>query len=422
MRRLDHITVKSLERKAPGASITDLAFLYSKVQKGAMFYAFDEQERNTILHALQSVDGLVPSFDTFFEDFKYLQIWGQCAKTLVRVRPSGTVFMALEQGFDDSNQQVDHCIVQSAQSEFTTVPGGITDRVDLGYRQLFLYVMRHHREMIPESTKMERKGRKKTSEGIHTPEEVDKLAWYRFAVLADQLGFSSVAIASLKSMNEATTKAPSKQAKPSFVTVGSGESEERRSGRPYDRAYEQSQKSLFLNEVHTTDQSQGSGITPFFVRRSIYLAFLGYLPFESPTAASMPVTEESPRQQTCDQSAMEPEPGRGETVPAGTTQREAVHGEPTSGGALGDSSLLNSYLRGSFGGRNEEDRLMLNDVVPTEDYSPDRDDHGGRGLGETPIVFGSWPSDAPSLMGSSFYSEDGDFQVGSAINDSSATH
>ena len=111
MQRLDHITVKALERKAPGASMTDLAFLYTKIQKGAIFYAFEEQERNTILTALKSVDSLILLFDTFFEDFKYLQIWGQYAKTLVKVRLSETVFTALEQSFDDSNQQIDLCIV-----------------------------------------------------------------------------------------------------------------------------------------------------------------------------------------------------------------------------------------------------------------------------------------------------------------------
>jgi len=416
MRRLDHITVKALERKAPGASVTDLAFLYSKVQKGAMFHAFDEQERNTILHALQSFDGLVPSFDTFFEDFKYLQIWGQCAKTLVKVRPGGTVFRALEQSFDDSHQQVDRCIVQVAPSDFTTVPGSITDRVNLGYRQLFLYVMRHHREMIPGSTKMERRGRKKTSEGIRIPEEVDKLAWYRFASLADQLGFTSVSIASLKSMDEATAEVPSKQAKPSFVSVGSGESPERRSGRPYDRAYKQSQKSLFLDEVHTTDQSQGCGITPFFVRRSIYLAFLGHLPFESPTAASMPVTEERVPHHTRDQPTFEPDPGQGETVPVKTTQREAVQGEPTPGGPLSDPSVLQSYLRGSYGGTDGEERLMLTDVVPIEDHPPDRGEHDGLGLGKTPIALDSWPSEAPSIIGSNYYSEDEDVQVESLIH------
>ena len=74
MQRLDYITVKALECKAPGASINDLVFLYSKIQKGAIFHDFNERERNTILDALKLFDGLVPSFYTFFEDFKYLRI------------------------------------------------------------------------------------------------------------------------------------------------------------------------------------------------------------------------------------------------------------------------------------------------------------------------------------------------------------
>lgn len=417
MRRLDHITVKALERKAPGASVTDLAFLHSKVQRGAMFHAFDEQERNTILHVLQSIDGLVPSFDTFFEDFKYLQIWGQCAKTLVKVRPSGTVFTALEQSFDDSHQQVDRCIVQVAPSDFTIVPGGIIDRVNLGYRQLFLYVMRHHREMIPGSTKLERRGRKKTSEGIRIPEEVDKLTWYRFASLADQLGFTSVSIASLKSMNEATSEVPSEQAKPSFVSIGSGESPERRSGRPYDQAYWQSQRSLFLDAVHTTDQRQGCGITPFFVRRSIYLAFLGRLPSESLAAAP----ERAPHK-TGAQSTFEPDPGQGETIPEKITQREVVQRAPTPEGPLSDPSALQSYLRGFYGGREGEERLMLTDVVPIEDHSSDRGEHDGLGLEETRIALDSWPSEALSIVGSSYYSEDEDVQVELLIHNFSATH
>ena len=236
------------------------------------------------------MDGLIPSFDTCFEDFKYLRIWAQCSKTLVKVRPGETVFKALEQSFDDSSQKVDHCIVQAASNDFTSVPGTITDRVDLGYGQLFLYVMRHHPEIIPGSTMMERRGRKKTAEGIYIPDEVDNLAWYGFAALGHQLGFTSISITSLKSINKATTGVPSEQAKPSSVTIESGEAEERRSGRPYDLGYKQSQTSLFLNNVHSTDESQGCGITPFFVRRSIYLAFLGLLPFGGPTAASMPAT------------------------------------------------------------------------------------------------------------------------------------
>jgi len=64
---------------------------------------------------------------------------------------------------------------------------------------------------------------------------------------------------------------------------------------------------------------------------------------------------------------------------------------------------------------------MLNDVVPTEDHPPDRDDHDGMGSGETPFAFGSWPSDAQSIVGSSYYSEDEDVQVEPYIRNLSAT-
>lgn len=152
----------------------------------------------------------------------------------------------------------------------------------------------NYREIIPGSTIIERRGRKKIAKGIYIPEEIDNLAWYRFAALAHQLGFTSISIISLKSLNKATTEILSEQAKPSFVTTGSSKAEERRSGRPYNQEYKQSQRSLFPINIYNTDKCQGCGITPFFIRRSIYLAFLGYLLFGGLTAASIPATEESP--------------------------------------------------------------------------------------------------------------------------------
>ena len=38
--------------------MTDLADLHGKIQKGPIFHEFSEQERNIIVDALQSVDGL----------------------------------------------------------------------------------------------------------------------------------------------------------------------------------------------------------------------------------------------------------------------------------------------------------------------------------------------------------------------------
>ena len=46
----------------------------------------------------------------------------------------GTVTTALEQSYDELNQQVDECIVQKAESVFTTIPETVIGLVDLGYR------------------------------------------------------------------------------------------------------------------------------------------------------------------------------------------------------------------------------------------------------------------------------------------------
>lgn len=100
-------------------------------------------------------------------------------------------------------------------------------------------MIRHHREIIPGSTKIELKGRKKIIEGIHIPKLVDKLAWYRFTALADRLGFASAEITSLTSIDEAVVEVLSKRAKPSFITIEAGEYDKRRSVRPFDLAYKQ---------------------------------------------------------------------------------------------------------------------------------------------------------------------------------------
>ena len=370
MQRLDHVTVTALECRAPGQSTNDLAFVHGQVQEGALFHAFNERERDTMLDVLKSSDGLVPSFHTFFEDLKFLQIWGQCAKTLKRVRPrgagpGGTVFTALEQAFDGTHQHIDHCVIQQSEFVFTIIPGTIADRVDLGYRQLFLYVMRHHREMIPGSTRMELKGRKKLMEAINVPKEVDRLAWCRFAVLADRLGFASAEIASLKSPDAtaAAVEVPSGRSNPPLVSADSDESCERRCGRPFDLAYEQSQDGLFLDHVHRLDKSHGRGITPFFVRRSVYLAFLG-----RPPLAGQPGQTELP-----------PSPS-----PAAESKLEEMHGEP-----MDESAGPNHVAWPQDWSRRWQ--AQINETVRRLET---RDGHSG--------------SKTPSITGSSSYSTDHD--------------
>ena len=85
------------------------------------------------------------------------------------------MFTALEQSFNETNQQMNRCVIQEAESIFTIKSENMINCVNLGYQQLFLYTMRHHHKMIPRFTKIELKGKKKMAEGIKMLKKVDKL-------------------------------------------------------------------------------------------------------------------------------------------------------------------------------------------------------------------------------------------------------
>ena len=45
------------------------------------------------------------------------------------------------------NQEASQVTVQVAEASFISKPGGLTERIDLGYRQLYAFAMRHSLEM-----------------------------------------------------------------------------------------------------------------------------------------------------------------------------------------------------------------------------------------------------------------------------------
>lgn len=112
---------------------------------------------------------------------------------------------------------------------------------------------------------------------IRMMEDPNKSILYRLADLVEQLGFNSEKISNLKAKytSHADRWSWSGRLKPAYVIDGSGESQKRRCACLFDLVYEQSKEFLFLDNMHNTDQSQGSSIQPVFVRRSVYLAYFG---------------------------------------------------------------------------------------------------------------------------------------------------
>jgi len=171
MQKVDYGTVKALELKAPGTSISDSMTLYRQLRKGEIFSAFNLDRRMEIWAKLQAWEGLIPTLWTFFEDFKYLKACAHWVKSLVRV-PSG-----------------------EAESAFTFRSSNTQNRVALHYRQVFLYVMRHLRELSPRSTKLEPKPSERK---IRTTKDPNQSVLYGLADLAERLGFQSEKISDLK--------------------------------------------------------------------------------------------------------------------------------------------------------------------------------------------------------------------------------
>lgn len=274
MRKVDHVTVKALEVQAPGASSSDAMSLFRALKKGDVFGAFRLEERMKIWARLYTIDGFVPTLWAFFENFKYIKACAECVKSLVKIPSRTTLLGAVEKSFVAKSQRKDKTIIQEAEGVFSFRSGLTQNRIALHYRQLFLYVMRHLRELSPKSTKLERARNKR-----RTRTAPNKAAWYGLVELAERLGFRSAQIRKLKSRYSKYAKVPShyELSRPILVVDGAGESAERRYACPFDLAYEQSRGFLFLNNMHSVDNSQGSSVTPFFVRRSVYLTFFGRL-------------------------------------------------------------------------------------------------------------------------------------------------
>ena len=304
MAKVDQHTVETLQLMAPGASRVDAKTVHGWVLSGQIFSDFSEQERAAIWKNLQSFDGLIPTLYTFFEDFKYLESCANCVKRLFVLSPHRpTVCSTMEYMFPDTNQSDEECIIQTSEFSFKRKPGTQQERLDLGYRQIWLYAMRHYPDM----------GRECQREDVlakPTNEKADENALYELAVLARQLGFESPQISKLVDQSpdrEIARSALLKARKPCryqydartlehlvdqivqcfsmAVPCTSGSSYElvadssvmskARCGLPQVQTHRQDSPHLFVDQLHTDGVEVADKITTLFVRRCVYFAFLG---------------------------------------------------------------------------------------------------------------------------------------------------
>ena len=264
----DRATVKALELRAPRASAQDFDGLQSQLRSGKIFCTLGDVAREDILARLKSIDGMIPSLFTFFKDLQYLQVCVDSVKRLTSLTNQETVMAAMERIFTGLNQAPNQVVTQITESTFTIRAGSQKEQVGLGYRQLFLFAMRHILDMPKES-----RGHNILAKATSN---IDETVLCSFGKLANKLGFESPEITALRQLS--SSRLPPQEStsfQPALTTDGLGEPIASRCGLPRKQTYERDCKNLFFHNLHTKESAYSSDITSFYVLRARYLAFFG---------------------------------------------------------------------------------------------------------------------------------------------------
>ncbi|KAL5325404.1 hypothetical protein ACEPPN_006529 [Leptodophora sp. 'Broadleaf-Isolate-01'] len=266
MEKIDPATVKAIELRAPRASTRDAKFLSSEIYGGKIFSAFSGPEREEIWRRLQMIEGLVPSLRTFFCDVVYLELLTNSVRRLTQVPKNKSLIEALRKRFTGVNQEDGLIRIQIAEDTFIRRGGSRADQIEYGIRHLFTFAMREYPSMPrePDKENLVQKPR------AHAVPAVLRC----LADLASELGFDSDEIKAMQRLGtDARQTYP--QSRPILVTSGPGVALADRCGTPRVQSHEADRNLLFVDHLHDTRQDQGDGITSFFVRKSVYLAFFG---------------------------------------------------------------------------------------------------------------------------------------------------
>ncbi|PGG96174.1 hypothetical protein AJ79_09706 [Helicocarpus griseus UAMH5409] len=303
MKKISRDDVERLELMAPGISRVDAKAVCGLVLSGQAFAGFSQSERMAIWSRMEGFGRLVPSLYTFFEDFKYLESCAHCVKRLCR-HPERSIWNTMQHMFVKPPESEKDCLIQTSESSFRQIRMGSMECLDLAYRQVWLYAMRHYPSMPPDP--------KSEDELLAKPNraKADERVVYEMAELAHRLGFQSPEITALInwSPDRQIARAALLQARrpgrfrydahmvdtlvdrivdcfSAAVPDQTGQTYElladsivkpqARCGMPQMRAHKQDSPLLFLDHLHTNTTPAADTITTFFVRQCVYFAFFG---------------------------------------------------------------------------------------------------------------------------------------------------
>lgn len=243
------------------------------MRDGSIFTSFSDTEKSAIRAALFSVDCIIPSLSTFFQDM-YLLI--DCAIAMKHIVTPDRKNKTIRQKLYESFQPRPGRYTEPVANEPTGASFGVA------MEQLWCFAMRNY-QMLPAKPQATRRHAQPYLE------EPDPSVQLEFASLAQQLGFvtpeitelvrqlSSVRVVVTRNQNLEMMKLSNENISLLlFQQTVKRRDLKKRKGRPVQDAYQQARHHLtdeFLTSDFRQCESPGSDLTPLFILRCQYLAF-----------------------------------------------------------------------------------------------------------------------------------------------------
>jgi hypothetical protein len=324
---VDPETVALLETLMPDCSLHDRAHIENMMEKGKLFPALNSASgRRDILNRVLQTRGRILSFYTFGQDFLYLEACISALRKLLPYNMKGTVSQELTACYSGVNQLPRTCRVQIREDVFQSHLNTTGLNSMLGYRQLFLAVMRDFPVLSNLKPYRDNRKTKPKTQGI----EADCL--FRLAWLGFQLGFETQQLREIldragQNADEAVARDFVQKARPPewyvvdndvandiagyvgsklssmtsqlasrgipyFTTDLEMQPKRFRCSRPSFNQYESDRKFLFIDTMYNYRPIPRAHPTSLAVQRDIFVCYFGELELPSLSDGS---TSESPR-------------------------------------------------------------------------------------------------------------------------------
>lgn len=294
---VDASSVEQLQSLAPHHSSADAKTIDDMIKTNKIFTTLTgESDRSVVLANLHSIQSMIPSLFTFFEDLKYLEPCAKVLKALLPPRGKKSIFRGL-MGFYFPRDQI---YVEHASHDMRIHTGSGSEIVrTFAYQQLWLFALRNFPLMTNFTT------RKVLDKDKPAAVEPSPHVWREFGELASLLGFKTSAIDELCSrdstklvvaqlfdrfsepglMNDsraadeiaAILKALNRRKEPvgePCFTGGDQISLAERCGRPFEDDHRIDRPYLYLPHIHRIPAT-GTTITTFYRKWCMFRIFLG---------------------------------------------------------------------------------------------------------------------------------------------------